>query len=167
MQSDFKMKKEIFSTYNFLRLHSKSLLILLVVMLSISNNVQSQTTTLVTIANQSGAPSAMKLSELKSVFMGEQQRWKDGKRILIALMKTGTPIGKVTSERIYDMTGDELNKYWLSLVFQGKAQAPVFFNTAIELENYVAQNQGAIGILGKPAIDIEVKTILIDGQKSY
>ena len=86
-------------------------------MLLISFNAQSQTTTLVALGNQSGVPSAMKLSELKSVLMGEKQRWKNGNRILIALMKTNTALGKSTSEKIYDMTGDELNKYWLACFF--------------------------------------------------
>jgi len=53
------------------------------------------------------------------------------------------------------------------LVFQGKAQAPVFFSSTTELENYVAQNQGAIGILNKSSINTEIKNILIDGQKSF
>lgn len=161
------MKKEIFFNNKFRSLLFKNRLLCLIILLSFSFNTKAQVIPLVIIANQSGAPSDLKIAELKSVLMGEKQRWKDGKRILIALMKTNTPIGKVTSDRIYDMTGDELNKYWLALVFQGKAQAPLFFNNATDLENYVAQNPGAIGILGKPANDIEVKTILIDGQKSY
>jgi hypothetical protein len=70
---------------------------MMALMLLISFNAQSQTTTLVALGNQSGVPSAMKLSELKSVLMGEKQRWKNGNRILIALMKTNTALGKSTS----------------------------------------------------------------------
>ena len=79
--------------------------------------------------------------------MGEQQRWRNGTKITIALMKTNTSAGKTTSKKIYGMSGDELNRFWLALVFQGKAAAPNFFNSAAELENFVAQNPGAIGIL--------------------
>jgi len=99
--------------------------------------------------------------------MGEKQRWKNGNRVIIALMKTNTPIGRATSLKIYDMTGDELNKFWLALVFQGKAQAPNFFNSVNELETFVAQNPGAIGILNKPLADAEIKPIMIDGQKAF
>lgn len=136
-------------------------------MLLISVIAKSQESTLVAVGNSSGVPSGMKLSELKSVLMGEKQRWKNGDKIIIALMKTNTIIGKTTSSRIYDMTGDELNKFWLALVFQGKAQAPNFFNSENDLENFVAQNPGAIGILNKPISDPEVKSILIDGQKVF
>ena len=167
MQSDFNMKNKTLFNFKPLSLFNRNRLFLMALMLLISFNAQSQTTTLVALGNQSGVPSAMKLSELKSVLMGEKQRWKNGNRILIALMKTNTALGKSTSEKIYDMTGDELNKYWLALVFQGKAQAPVFFSSIVELENYVAQNQGAIGILNKSSLNTEIKNILIDGLKSF
>jgi hypothetical protein len=122
---------------------------------------------LTAIANTSGAPAEMKHTELKAVLMGETQRWKNGKRILIALMKTNTALGKTTSEKIYDMSGDELNKYWLSLVFQGKAQAPVFFTSVSELQNYVAENPGAIGIIDKPVPNAETRAVMIDGKPSF
>jgi hypothetical protein len=43
--------------------------------------------------------------------------------------------------------GDQLNKFWLALVFQGKAKAPVFYGSSTDVENYVAQNPGAIGVV--------------------
>ena len=98
--------------------------------------------------------------------MGEQQRWRNGTKITIALMKANTTAGKNTSLKVYGMSGDELNKFWLALVFQGKASAPNFFNSAAELENFVAQNPGAIGILDQVALNDEIKTIAVEGKKS-
>ncbi|RZJ26505.1 MAG: hypothetical protein EOO48_12860 [Flavobacterium sp.] len=126
-----------------------------------------QQSSLTAIGNVSGAPAEMKQSELKAVLMGETQRWKNGKRVVIALMKTSTPLGKTTSSKIYDMSGDELNKYWLALVFQGKAQAPVFFTSVSELQNFVAQNPGAIGIIDKPTASADVRALIIDGKPSF
>jgi len=97
--------------------------------------------------------------------MGEQQRWPGGTKITIALMKTNTAAGKNTSEMIYGMSSDELNKFWLALVFQGKAAVPNFFNSASELENFVAQNPGAIGILDQVAANDDIKTIQVEGKK--
>ena len=128
---------------------------------------RAQQTPLAAIGNVSGAPAEMKLSELKAVLMGETPRWKNGKRVVIALMKTSTPVGKTTSSKIYDMSGDELNKFWLSLVFQGKAQAPVFFTSVADLQNFVAQNPGAIGIVDKPVASAEVKSVSVDGKSSF
>jgi len=128
---------------------------------------KAQQNTLTAIGNVSGAPADMRQSELKAVLMGETQRWKNGKRIIIALMKTNTALGKTTSLKIYDMSGDELNKYWLSLVFQGKAQAPVFFTSVSDLQNFVAQNPGAIGIIDKPMASADVRAVMIDGKPSF
>lgn len=119
------------------------------------------------IVNQNGPPSSLKLSELKSIFRGERQRWHNGTKITIALMKTSTPAGKITSRKIYDMSGDELNKYWLALVFQGKAQAPNFFTSPSDLEAFVAQNPGAIGILEPAYVMPDLKVLIIDGMKSF
>src|SRR5690606_28832186 len=139
----------------------------LIACLFIAVSGRAQQSSLAAIGNVSGTPSDMKHSELKAVLMGETQRWKNGKRILIALMKTNTPLGKTTTSKIYDMSGDELNKYWLSLVFQGKAQAPVFFTSVTDLQNFVAQNPGAIGIVDKPVANADVRSVLIDGKSSF
>jgi ABC-type phosphate transport system substrate-binding protein len=128
--------------------------------------VRAQVSSLTVISNQTGAPSSLKFSELRSIFMGEQQRWHTGTKITIALMKTSTPAGKNTSAKVYGMSPDELNKFWLALVFQGKASAPAFFNSAADLENFVAQNPGAIGILDDVASNNDIKTVMVEGKKS-
>ena len=137
---------------------------LMVIFLSMVSVAKSQEGALTVISNQEGAPAILKYSELKSILMGEKQRWRNGSKILIALMKTNTATGKITSQKIYDMSGDELNKFWLALVFQGKAPAPAFFNTATELENFVSQNPGAIGIIDQLAHNDNLRTIIIDGK---
>jgi len=128
-------------------------------------SVKAQEKALIAIANHTGAPASMKLSELKAVLTGEKDRWKSGNRILVALMKTNTPLGKQIAEAVFDMSPDELNRHWLGLVFQGKAQAPSFFNSVAELENFVSQNPGAIGISGRQPASEEIRIIQIDGQK--
>lgn len=141
--------------------------VLVAVCLFFSLTGKAQHSSLSAISHVSGAPAEMKQSDLKKIMMGETQRWKNGKRIVIALMKTNTDLGKATTAKIYDMSGDELNKYWLSLVFQGKAQAPVFFNSVTDLQNFVASNPGAIGIIDKPVATGDVRSVLIDGKASF
>ena len=110
-------------------------------------------------------PSEMNLSQLKSVLRGEKLRWNDGAKVVIALMKTNTPVGTNTCQKLYKMSGNELNKYFLALVFQGKVKAPTFFNSESELENFVAHTPGAIGVLQKTDSNT-LKTILVDGMKN-
>lgn len=122
----------------------------------------SQNNQLIVIVNPSEPIDELEFTEFKRIIMGQQQRWKNGDKITIALMKTNHPTGSQTAEKFYSMTGNELNKYWLSLVFQGKAKAPVFFNSEEELVGYVAKTPGAIGIVsGEP--DNKVKKIKLKG----
>lgn len=127
---------------------------------------RAQDASLIAISNKVGPPSEMKLQELKSVLKGEKQRWGDGTKVIIALMKTNTPTGTATLNKIYNMTGDELNKYWLALVFQGKASAPVFFNSVADLHAFVEQTPGAIGII-ESGPSGNSKTVSIDGKKTF
>jgi len=127
----------------------------------------SQETTLTVISNTKGAPSTMKMSELKSVMKGERQRWNDGTKVSIYLMKTVTPLGKSTCEKVYNMSGDKLRRFWLGLTFSGKADAPIFCNSAEDLESQVSQNPGSIGIIEKSAGSTGTKTILIEGKVSF
>lgn len=126
--------------------------------------VRAQDLNLVVIGNGKGVPSDMKLAQLRSTMKGEKLRWPDGSKVVIALLKTTTPIGQNTSKKIYNMSANELNKYWLALVFQGKADAPNFFNSEADLAEFVAQTTGAIGVVSQPAPSS--KTITIDGKKS-
>jgi hypothetical protein len=160
------MKQQIlqYKTGNFININK---LLLLVCLLFICINGSCQQQALMAVGNLKGAPENMTFAELQSILRGEKQRWKDGEKVLIALIKTTTPLGKKISSKVFDMTGDELNKFWLALVFQGKAQAPKFFNSPDELEAFVAQNPGAIGIIDKPITDPETKFITIGGQKTF
>ena len=119
---------------------------------------------LTVIGNASSVPSEMNMTQLRSVLKGEKLRWSDGSKVTIALMKTNTPIGANTCKKLYKMSGNELNKHFLALVFQGKVKAPTFFNSANELEAFVSETPGAIGVL-HTANDKILKIILVDGKK--
>ena len=119
---------------------------------------------LTVIGDVQSVPSEMDMNQLRAILKGEKMRWEDGSRVKIALMKTNTPIGSGTCEKVYNMTGNELNKYFLALVFQGKVKAPSFFNSISDLENYVAQTPGAIGV-SQNTTDNQLKIILVDGKK--
>lgn len=128
---------------------------------------RAQNMPLVVISNAKGAPAELSLSELKSIMLGERQRWGNGKKILIALMKTNTAAGKYTCERIYEMSEDEVKKFWLAMVFQGRADPPSFFETATELQNFIATNPGAIGIVDQASPLYATHVVLINGKRSF
>jgi len=136
-------------------------------LLAVGFITKAQEIQLTVIGNVTGVPSEMKSSELISVLKGEKQRWGDGTKVNIYIMKTTTPVGQNTCKKIYNWSGDKVKRYWLELSFSGKADAPTFCNTVEELESYVSQNPGAIGIVDRSATSNGVKTILIDGKNPF
>ncbi len=154
-----------FQPFNILA-YRKYFSIMLLLFAGIIINGQ-ETTSLTAISNTKGAPSTMKMTELKSVLKGEKQRWNDGTKVSIVLMKTNTPVGEATCQKIYNMSGDKVKRFWLGLSFSGKADAPIFCNSISELETIVAQTPGAIAILDKISIGTNTKTIVVDGKNSF
>ncbi len=129
-----------------------------------SLSASAQEIELTIIGNHESVPAELNMTLLRSVLRGEKQRWDDGASIKIALMKTTNAIGTATCKKVYNMTGNELNKYFLALVFQGKAKAPTFFSSVSELENYVAETPGAIGVT-QGSVEGTIKIITVDGKK--
>jgi hypothetical protein len=128
---------------------------------------KAQENNLVAIGNQVGVPADIKMSELKAVFRGERQRWGDGTKVVIAIIKTTSPLGNVISEKIYSMNGDEVRGFLAGISFAGKFDPPNVFNTEAEVEIFVSQNPGAIAILNKVITTADVKTILVAGKKTF
>ena len=141
--------------------------ILIASIVSLSSATSADEPNIMVIANEKGAPGSLTMKELKAIFQGEKQRWKDGTKISIAFMKSSTPIGGATAKKVMKISGDQLNKLWLALVFQGKAKAPVFYGSASEVESYISQNAGAIGVVEAGYQVKGVKVISIDGKKSF
>ena len=138
-----------------------------VLLFIIVNFAKSQDVPLTVISNQKGAPPTLNFGELKSIFMGEKQRWRNGTKVVIAIMKPNTTIGRVVSSKVYKMSSDEVNKFWLALVFQGKADSPVSFDSEEALENFVASNPGAIGIIQQDQPPTNAQVVLVDGKRSF
>lgn len=155
------------TTYRQLKQAAAGRLLPAFILLCIVAGAAAQDNSLTVVANEKGAPSQIKMAELKSVLMGEKQRWSNGTKVVIALMKTSTPLGILVSKRIYDMSGDEVKSFWLRMSFAGKGDAPKFCNTEEELLAYIAENEGAIGVLDKSSDMHDIKTVSVDGKKSF
>lgn len=155
-------------SFNFFRygFAVKFSLICIVMLYSLSSNAQDNNN-LVAIGNQSGVPAEIKMNELKAVFRGERQRWGDGTKVVIAMIKTTTPLGNAVSEKIYSMNGDEVRGFWAGISFAGKFDPPNVFNTEAEVETFVSQNPGAIAILDRVTPTPDTKTVLVSGKKTF
>jgi len=148
-----------------MRVKFRHITLVLITLLS-SVLVNAQSADLSVVANDNGAPAELTSKSMRSILKGQKQRWNNGSKVVIALMKTTTSTGGSTASKVYDMNNQELNKYWLAQVFQGRSKAPSFFTSEEALKDFVAQTPGAIGILSA-AKSSGGRVIKIDGQGSF
>jgi hypothetical protein len=85
-------------------------------------------------------------AKMQRVFTGKETLWKNGKPVVICLPGTKSAKAQEVYTKVYNKSVKEVQKFWLSLVFQGRAKSPVFFDSEQEMVDYVKRNPGAIGV---------------------
>jgi len=136
-------------------------------MLFAVNVIHARPDSLTVVVNPHRGLKSMRSAELRAIFKGEKPRWQNGEKVVIALMKTSTPTGAMTAEKLYKMTVDELNRYWVAMVFRGQAKAPKSFDSEEELLKFVAKTRGAIGVVSSAAADTTIVPIVVDGKTAW
>ncbi len=133
----------------------------------VSLSAFSQDNGLTVIGNKNAVPAQLSYAELQSIFLGNRPKWGTGEKVVIALMKLNTAGGKATCDKLFHMTPDQVTKHWLGVSIKGTIDAPVFFNSAAEVQSFVSSNSGAIGIINETASAANAKTVLIGGKKTF
>ena len=109
--------------------------------------------------------SSVSLQEARSIFKGKYNYWQNKSKVILVLPSTKNANSLNSSKIIYGTTPDGVKKYWLSLVFQGRASSPIFFDTDKEIIEYISNNEGAIGIISTEQsknVSDKIKIILGD-----
>ena len=119
------------------------------------------------IGNSNGVPGQLSFAQLKSIFMGNQPKWSNGSKVLIAMPKLNSPAGKPICDRLFHMSSDQVTKHWLAVSMKGTATAPVFVNSPAEIRQFVSSNPGAIAVTTDPSVSGPVKLITVDGKRSF
>ena len=98
------------------------------------------------IGNNTGY-STISLRQLNAVFSGEVVLLPSKKPITVVLSGSDTPECQFIADLYFKGSIPGMQKFWLSQVFQGRANPPVFLSSHEEILKYVAQNEGAIAIV--------------------
>ena len=90
---------------------------------------------------------SMTNARVQRVFTGKETLWKNGKTVVICLPGTKSAKAQEVYTKVYGKSVKEVQKFWLSLVFQGRAKSPIFFDSEQEMVDYVKRTPGAIGVI--------------------
>jgi ABC-type phosphate transport system substrate-binding protein len=98
------------------------------------------------IGNKTGFTSNSS-KEIKQVFRGKYANWSTKLQAIIVLPASKSPSAEIVASTVYGNTVSGVQKYWMSLVFQGRANPPVFLDSDDEIINYVKRTPGSIGVI--------------------
>jgi ABC-type phosphate transport system substrate-binding protein len=140
---------------------SKKFCISLFLMLCLTANAWSQIWSpgYVLIGNDVPKKSFSK-GEVKSVFKGEWTSWNNGASVVVVLPGSKSPFASEFSKNILGTSVQGMQKFWLSLVFQGRANPPVFVDSPQDALQFVKYNKGAIAVVNLPPVEIPSYLIL-------
>ncbi len=115
--------------------------------LFIFSNLNAQTEKEVIIIGNNTAIKEISLKDAKDVFKGKRVFWKNNEEVIVVLPSPKFEGVENVSNLIFQSSVTAMQKYWLGLVFQGRANPPVFVKNVTEAIEYVNKNSGSIAVL--------------------
>jgi hypothetical protein len=117
------------------------------------------------VVHRSNPTDELSLAELRSLFLGERQRWPNGRRITLVLQEPGQPERAAALQLIYRMTEAELSHHFLRAVYRGQAVSPPkTLSSAERVVRFVFNVPGAIGCVPARDVDGTVKVLRLEGR---
>lgn len=89
----------------------------------------------------------MTIATVKSILRGEEALWKNKESITVVLPAASVDGAEIIARKIFDASVMGMKRYWLGLVFQGRANPPSFLNSSEEMIQYISKNSGAFGVV--------------------
>lgn len=134
---------------------AKKILILLTIAFVLQTKLYAQQdlSKMIVIGNKTGM-SSVSLKELRKIFKGKYTNWRNGETVTIVLPSPKTNNAEPVAKIIYQTSVPSMQKYWLSLVFQGRFSPPIFTDSDLETVQQIQKITGAIGIVDKDAAGI-------------
>jgi ABC-type phosphate transport system substrate-binding protein len=98
------------------------------------------------VGNELGV-SALTAAEVRNIFRGERALWSSGQAVTVVLPSGRSSYADGFAERVLGMRREVMQRFWLGLVFQGRAAPPVNLGTAAEVIAYVERTPGAVAVV--------------------
>jgi len=105
------------------------------------------------------------LAQLRRLFLGQQQFWSGGGRVVLFVHPAGTAEGDAVLRHLYQMTAAEYKRYWIAKTFRDDiASGPKIVSSNAMARRLTASVPGAIAVIAAADADSTVKVLSIDRQ---
>ena len=118
----------------------------------------------VLIGNKTGLDQVSQ-SKITSYFEGRIKKWPSREKVRVVLPSSKHKNVEEYSNVIYDKSFYSVKKFWFSLVFQGRFDAPFFLDTDKEIIEFVRLNRGSFALVHEDESIPERLIIKINGYE--
>lgn len=116
------------------------------------------------VVNKANPAQELTLAELGRIFKLDRQYW-DGERVHILMRESGSWEKEIILKKVYKMTNEELNVFWLGKVFRGEISTiPVALGSEGMIKKLVNNTSGAVSFIDSRIVDDNVKVIKVEGK---
>jgi ABC-type phosphate transport system substrate-binding protein len=107
----------------------------------------------------------LSLTELRSIFLADQQFWSDRTRITLLVRAPQSDERDFVLNRIYQMTEPQFRQYWIAKMFRSEVpRGPkIVFSTVMTVDLVVAI-PGSISFVRADEVSDDVQVVRIDGK---
>lgn len=148
------------------RLTTAALVAALLALPIVATRAQAQGARPLAIVVNKGVPvNGLSFSELRRVFLGEQQFWPDRSKVTLLVRAPTAYERSLVLDRIYRMDEDRFRQYWIGKMFRAEVAAgpKIVYSSEMAL-NLVSAIRGSITFVPLAAVTPEVKVLRIDGK---
>lgn len=108
---------------------------------------------------------SLSLTELRRIFLGEQQFWRDLTRIVLFIHPPGSAEREAVLRLVYRMTEPDFRRYWITKVFRAEVAAgPKIVYNSDMAQRLVAAIPGTIALLPAREVNASLRVVRIDGH---
>jgi phosphate transport system substrate-binding protein len=117
------------------------------------------------VVNPSNPIENLSFVELRKIFLGEQVRWPNGHRVIVAMLDSGFPERDAALREVYRMTERGYRDHFLKGRYTGDIPVlPKTLSSPEILRKFIFNAPGAIGYLRASDVNSSVKVVSIDGH---
>ncbi len=111
------------------------------------------------------AVSDVSFSELRRIFLGEQQFWPDHSKVTLLVRAPTAHERNVVLNKIYKMDEDEFRQYWIGKMFRAEiAGGPKIVYSTDMAVSLIGAIKGSIAFIPASAVTSDMKVLRIDGK---
>ena len=127
---------------------------------------QNKEITLAIIVNPKNPIKTVSFAQLRAYLKVERQFWPNRKRCQIFLPSRRTDAYEILLKKVYRMSHNRLQKFWVRRLFSGQIPAkPSFVPSPGAAGKQVLKSLGALSIVNAKYVPKGVRVLLIDGKK--